>query len=93
MGLYSQRMLVTERYKLVFNVDELYDLCADPHELRDLIDAPEYEPVRRDVYGRMFRRVCETRDAFERDLWWPKFEAERQGVSFAQDLTYGHKAP
>ena len=38
--VYSQRMVITERYKYVFNAfdfDELYDLQEDPCEMRNLI--------------------------------------------------------
>jgi len=50
-GLYSQRMVRSERYKFVYNVpdiNELYDLVEDPAELHNLIDHPEYESIRTD---------------------------------------------
>lgn len=43
--LYTQRMVITPHHKYVFNgwdFDELYDLERDPHELWNVIDAPEY---------------------------------------------------
>ncbi|MBN1674808.1 MAG: sulfatase-like hydrolase/transferase [Kiritimatiellae bacterium] len=93
-GLYSQRMLVTARYKLVFNVsdvDELYDLAEDPAELRNRIDDPACAEIQRDLYRRMFTRMQQTRDPFTQDLWWPKFEAVRQDIDFATDLPYAGK--
>jgi arylsulfatase A-like enzyme len=47
--LYTQRILITDRYKYVFNgfdVDELYDLEKDPHETINLIEDSEHETVR-----------------------------------------------
>ena len=58
MGLYSQRMVRTERYKYVFNApdtDELYDLGADPGELQNLIDHDDY----RDIRSRLRERLAE----------------------------------
>lgn len=51
-GLYTQRMVRKDDYKLVYNAfdtDELYDLAADPAELRNLVDHPEYHDVYRDL--------------------------------------------
>jgi arylsulfatase A-like enzyme len=44
-GLYTQRMLYDGELKYVWNttdVDELYDLNADPGELRNMIQDPKY---------------------------------------------------
>ncbi|MDL5363690.1 sulfatase-like hydrolase/transferase [Halalkalicoccus sp. NIPERK01] len=59
-GLYSQRMLRTERYKYVHNGpdrNELYDLEADPNELGNLIEHPAYVDVRRDLEARLIERM------------------------------------
>jgi arylsulfatase A-like enzyme len=64
-GLYSQRMVRTDRYKFVYNGpdrNELYDLRRDPHELRNLIDHPEYRTVRADLQERLARWMRETDD-------------------------------
>jgi choline-sulfatase len=61
-----QRSVMTERYKYVhngFDFDELYDLEQDPHELTNLATDPAYEPVVRDLCGRMWAFARERDDA------------------------------
>ncbi|HMC62284.1 MAG TPA: sulfatase/phosphatase domain-containing protein, partial [Candidatus Solibacter sp.] len=60
--LYTQRMVVTDRYKYVFNgfdQDELYDLAADPGELHNEIENNQYrapaDDLRRRLYALMDR--------------------------------------
>jgi uncharacterized sulfatase len=46
----------TRTHKLVYNrveIGELYDLVADPHELRNLIDDPAAQAVKDDLLDRM----------------------------------------
>ena len=48
----------TERYKYcwyhgVFDLNELYDLEEDPHEMRNLIDSPRHLGVRREMEGKL----------------------------------------
>jgi arylsulfatase A-like enzyme len=55
---YTQRSVMTKEFKYVFNgfdVDELYDLRRDPHEMRNLIDDTGYEDVVRQMCGRIWR--------------------------------------
>ncbi|MBT3377416.1 MAG: sulfatase-like hydrolase/transferase [Lentisphaerae bacterium] len=94
-GLYSQRMLVTERHKLVMNAadtDELYDLVRDPAELVNVLDDPEYAQPQADLYRRMFHRMEQTHDPLACDNWWPKFEDARQALGEYGEATYGTKA-
>lgn len=72
-GLYSQRMVRTDRYKFVYNGpdrNELYDLTADPHELRNLIDHPEYADVQTELEGRLADWMDAVDDSLRR--WVPK---------------------
>jgi N-acetylglucosamine-6-sulfatase len=48
----------TERYKYcwyhgVFDLNELYDLKEDPHEMRNLIDSPRHLQTRRQMEGKL----------------------------------------
>jgi arylsulfatase A-like enzyme len=58
-------MLRTERHKLVYyphDVDELYDEQADPWEMRNLAELPEYRSLRADLQGRLERRMEQAGD-------------------------------
>lgn len=62
---YSQRMVFTRDWKYVFNGfdrDELYDLGADPHEMRNLAAEPGCRPVIREMCRRMWKFAHEQDD-------------------------------
>ncbi|QFU82471.1 sulfatase-like hydrolase/transferase [Natronorubrum aibiense] len=64
-GLYTQRMVRTDRYKYIYNgpdIDELYDLEADPSELTNLIDDSEYVETRQDMRRRLIHWMNRTKD-------------------------------
>ncbi|MBN1642683.1 MAG: sulfatase-like hydrolase/transferase [Anaerolineae bacterium] len=53
---FEQRILRTDRHKLVYNrsdMGELYDLVDDPWEMRNLIDLPETRALQRELMDRM----------------------------------------
>ena len=61
-GLYTQRMIRDEHRKYVWNltdVDELYDLDADPHELHNLV----HDPARADELAALRRDMLTELDA------------------------------
>lgn len=64
---YPQRMLVTDRYKVIVNpdsVNELYDLQADPDELHNAYDDPALREIRDDLLARLYRQLRDRGDNF-----------------------------
>ncbi|MGN6243287.1 MAG: sulfatase-like hydrolase/transferase [Motilibacteraceae bacterium] len=64
---YPQRMLRTERYKLVVNpdsVNELYDLHVDPDELLNVYEHPEMADVRSAMMRRLYTVLRDRGDKF-----------------------------
>ena len=62
---YSQRQVITERWKYVYNgfdFDELYDLQEDPHETRNLARERGMEKVIREMVERMWVHAARTDD-------------------------------
>lgn len=62
---YTQRSIVTRRWKYVFNGfdrDELYDLHRDPDEMRNLAALPAYRPVMVRLCREMWRFAATVHD-------------------------------
>jgi choline-sulfatase len=62
---YTQRTLWQDNHKYIFNAfdeDELYDLDADPHEMRNLAREPAYRSVIERMAGRMWEIARQTDD-------------------------------
>lgn len=62
-----QRMIRSDRYKLVVNpesVNELYDLVVDPDELLNRYTHPEMAAVRQDLLQRLYTRLRDRGDNF-----------------------------
>lgn len=58
--LYTSRMVKDRKYKFVYSpadIDELYDLENDPHELVNIIDDPSLEHVKEMMYTRMWEQA------------------------------------
>jgi arylsulfatase A-like enzyme len=65
MGLYTTRMLQTDRYKYIFHtndIDELYDHENDPFELKNVADDASYASDLRDLKHRMVEWMAKTKD-------------------------------
>jgi choline-sulfatase len=62
---FTQRIYWHSHYKYVFNgfdLDELYDLEADPHELNNLAEQPAYLPLLEEMIRAMWRWVHKVGD-------------------------------
>ena len=62
---YTQRMVRTKQYKLVHNpvdVDELYDLENDPHEMVNIAERPDMRPVLKELFGKLWLKAKEEGD-------------------------------
>ena len=64
---YPQRMIRTPTHKLIVNppdVNELYDLVADPYELVNKIDSPAYANVKRELMRTLYCELKARGDNF-----------------------------
>ena len=64
---YPQRGIRTRTHKLVINppdVNELYDLVADPHELVNRYDDPACASIQADLTKRLYAHLVEKEDNF-----------------------------
>ena len=53
----TQRMVITDRYKYVFNgfdFDEMYDLEKDPHEMHNVVDDDGCAAARSQLRGKLY---------------------------------------
>lgn len=66
--LYTMRMVRWDKYKYVFNaadLDELYDLEADPCEMTNLIAEPAYSDIAEEGRQRLLKWIKNTGDVFD----------------------------
>jgi hypothetical protein len=57
---YTQRILTTQKHKYVYNgfdFDELYDLEQDPHEMKNVSEDSNYQEIKKDLCGRMWKNM------------------------------------
>ena len=60
-----QRSVMTDKWHLVYNgfdFDELYDMQNDPQQITNLAADEKYEPIKRELYERLWQFVYEQQD-------------------------------
>jgi arylsulfatase A-like enzyme len=65
--LYTQRLVITDRFKYVFNgfdIDELYDLERDPEEMRNVAYDSEYRLYADDMRARLYELMARFEDPY-----------------------------
>jgi arylsulfatase A-like enzyme len=63
----TQRMVITDRYKYVFNgfdIDEMYDLENDPCEMNNVIESADHAGARSDLRGRLYDLMSKFEDPY-----------------------------
>ncbi|SFK97368.1 Arylsulfatase A [Paenibacillus sp. 1_12] len=71
-GLYTQRMLRTDSWKYIWNttdIDELYDLEQDPHELNNLIHDPGCSELIKTYRRTLYERLSAEGDGLVQSEW------------------------
>ena len=71
-GFQPMRSVFDGRYKFTVNLlssDELYDLEADPYEMENLIENPQYITIRNDLHNTLLDHLNDTRDPFRGYYW------------------------
>lgn len=65
--IYTQRIVITDRYKYVFNgfdYDEFYDLVEDPEEMNNCVNNPKYEIIVDDMRARLYDLMNQFEDPY-----------------------------
>lgn len=74
-GLFTQRMIRTREWKYVWNctdVDELYDMRSDPHELHNVIGHPGNRRIVAELRKRLYHILHEDGDGIVQNEWMRK---------------------
>jgi len=78
--LYTQRMVITGRFKYVFNgfdADEMYDLKADPSELTNVVARRDHSVVASEMRARLWRLMNQHGDPYGDDTDAYRTDGER----------------
>jgi arylsulfatase A-like enzyme len=82
-----QRACFDKDFKMVYNgfdYDELYDLRKDPHELKNVVNDPEYKDVVRRMMKRIWGFAYETDDVCINPYIMVRFAQYGPGIAFEE---------
>jgi len=85
---YTQRSVRTADWSYVYNgfdLDELYDLKADPHEMENLAAHPDYKHVLEEMCTRMWRFAREEEDEIINPYWTVGLAPVGPAAAFSQN--------
>ncbi|NLB40866.1 MAG: DUF4976 domain-containing protein, partial [Clostridiales bacterium] len=71
-GLYTQRMIRNNDWKYIWNttdIDELYDLKNDPHELYNVIGQEQYQPFIQEFRRKLYEILLREGDGLVKSPW------------------------
>ena len=71
-GSFTQRSIRTDKYKYIWNltdIDEFYDLAADPYELENRISESLYKSIISDLRKLMKKELARCQDPFVKGGW------------------------
>lgn len=71
-GLYTQRMIRNNDWKYIWNttdIDELYNLKNDPHELYNVIDQEQNQPLIRELRRKLYEILLREGDGLVKSPW------------------------
>lgn len=71
-GLYTQRMIRTKDWKYVWNptdVDELYDMKSDPHELHNVVRHPQHRDTLQELRCKLYDTLRRDGDGMVKSEW------------------------
>ena len=84
-----QRACFNKAFKMVYNgfdYDELYDLTRDPHELKNVVDEPEYRETVRQMMKRIWQFAHATGDTCVNPYIMVRFAQYGPALAFEEPL-------
>jgi len=85
---YTQRIIRTQQYKLVYNgydTDELYNLDNDPEEMQNLASHSEYQNIKQDLFKLLWQKAYEVGDGVINGYFTVRMAENGPAVAFSSE--------